>query len=77
MLFYVIFVTPCRTYRVNIFLVFYENHCYITLFFGNQGGEMLYARSAELAKNVAYSLKPPLLKQQAIHEKQEAMNQRL
>ena len=38
---------------------------------------MLYAQCVGLAEDVAYPLKPPLLKQQGqIQEKQKAMNQR-
>ena len=31
---------------------------FLSIFFRNQGGEMLYARYVELAKDVAYPLKP-------------------
>ena len=46
-------------------------------FFRYQEGEMIYAWSVGLTKDVAYPLNPPLLKQQVhIQKKQGVMNQR-
>ena len=73
----ILLVDFTRVLLVNVFRVFLVHIFNLELFFRNQGGEMLYARCVGLAEDVAYPLKPPLLKQQGhIQEKQKAMNQR-